>query len=148
MERAAWVPGWYQLDQTIAVGLTREFLFWRVVPDGLRGPERLVFYNRLPELHPEEVLVARGTVAAISHPELGEIREIDNGLDTGDLDYTIHLADGTTLTLLSEEDAGTLYEPTAEPWPFSSKKSSRQVTDWRCVVDFESLSELRPAEPP
>src|SRR5262249_53570327 len=89
MTFAAWVPGWYELDPPLEVGLTDEFAFWRVVPDHLRGPESLVLYNTL--WHPEDALVARGTIAGIRHPELGAVRKVD----TRGLDYTITLADGT-----------------------------------------------------
>jgi hypothetical protein len=43
MERAAWVPRWYALDQPLAVGLTGEFSFWRVAPEedpGVEAPSR------------------------------------------------------------------------------------------------------------
>jgi hypothetical protein len=122
---AAWVPGWYELDPPLEVGQTDEFAFWRVVPDHLRGPEPLVLYNTL--WHPEDAVVAHGTIAAIRHPELGAVRKVD----TRGLDYTITLADGTELRVEAEETPGVCYE--------------RRVTDWRFVVVFESLSEPQPA---
>jgi hypothetical protein len=135
MEAVAWVPGWYELDPPLEVGLTDEFAFWRVVPDHLRGPERLVLYNTL--WHPKDAVVARGTIAAIRHPELGAVRKVD----TRGLDYTITLADGTELTVNAEEEPGKLYERAGEQW----RESSRVVRDWRFVVEFESLSEPHPA---
>ena len=75
MVEVAWVPGWYELDPPLAVGLTDEFAFWRVVPDHLRGPEPLVLDNTL--WHPEDAVAARGTIAAIRHPELGAVRKVD-----------------------------------------------------------------------
>ena len=135
MDRAAWIPGWYGLDQPLAIGVTDEFAFWQVVPDEISTTDRLVFYNSLWK--PEAALIGVGTIAAIKNPELGEIREVD--VRQG-LDYAIHLADGTILNIDAEQEPGRLYEP-------YSGWSSRIVTDWRCVVDFESLSALRPAEP-
>lgn len=80
MVEVAWVPGWYELDPPLEVGLTDEFAFWRVVPDHLRGPEPLVLYNTL--WYPEDAVVARGTIAAIRHPELGAVHKADTrGLD-------------------------------------------------------------------
>jgi hypothetical protein len=116
----------------LEVGLDAEFVFWRVVPDHLRGPERLVFYNTI--WHPGDGLFASGTIVAIRHPELGEIRKID----TRGLDYTITLADGTELLANAEEDPGKIYERTSGNWV----ESNRVVSDWRIDVDFESLSEL------
>lgn len=136
MVEVAWVPGWYELDPPLEVGLTDEFAFWRVVPDHLRGPEPLVLYNTL--WHPEKAVVARGTIAAIRHPALGAVRRVD----TRGLDYTITLADGTELTVNAEEEPGKLYERAGEGW----RESPRVVGDWRFVVAFESLSEPQPAD--
>ena len=133
MEQAVWFPGWYGLDQPLAVGVTDEFAFWRNPPEDLRGgAERLVFYNTL--WGSEEALIGSGTVVAISNAELGEIREVDTRSEP--LDYLIRLADGTTLDVNAEEEPGRLYEGTE--W------SSRIVNDWRMSVEFDSLSELRP----
>jgi hypothetical protein len=134
MERVAWVPGWYELDQPLAVGLTDWFTFWRFVPDNLRGPERLVLYNTLGD--PGEVLFARGTIAAIWHPDLGAILRVD----TRGLVYTIYLADGTRLGVEAEESPGELYEWRGSRW----EASSRLVKDWRFVVEFESIDSLHP----
>jgi hypothetical protein len=133
MVRAAWVPGWYALDQPLAVGLRDEFAFWRIVPEDLRGgPEPLVFYNTL--WGSEDALIGSGTIVAISNAELGEIRKVDT--ESEPLDYLIHLADGTTLEVNAEEEPGRLFE--------GSEWSSRIVNDWRLSVEFDSLSELRP----
>ncbi len=134
MEAAAWVPGWYELDPPLEVGQTDEFVFWRVVPDHLRGPERLVLYNTLWD--PGDALVARGTISAIRHPELGAVRKVD----TRGLDYTLTLADGTELLVNAEEEPGKLFEWASGQW----QESSRVVSDWRFVVEFEALFEPRP----
>jgi hypothetical protein len=131
MERVAWVPGWYELDPQLEVGLEDEFAFWRVVPDHLRGPERLVLYNDL--WHPENVMLARGKITGIRHPELGEIRKVD----TRGLDYSITLADGAEVVVNAEEDPGKMYEGKPGAW----LESKRVVSHWRFEVEFESLSE-------
>ena len=131
MERAAWIPYWYGLDQPLAVGVTDEFAFWQVVPDHLRCPERLVFCSGLWK--PEAAMTGVGTIAAITNPELGVIREV---CIPGDgLEYAIRLGDGTILDVEAEQEPGRIYQP-------GSGWSSRVVADWRCIVDFESLSAL------
>src|SRR5262245_29237609 len=132
MERVAWVPGWYELDPELEVGMEGEFMFWRIVPDFLRGPERLVLYN--DTWRPEQGMFAQGKIAAIRHPELGEIRKVN----TRDLDYTITLMDGTVLGVNAEEEPGKLYEAGPGGWV----DSPRVVSDWRFEVVFESLSEM------
>lgn len=132
---AAWIPGWYELDQPIEVGMSAEFAFWRVVPVELRESQRLVFHNDL--WHPEEAVVASGTISSITHSELGPIRKID----TQGLDYTIVLADGKEVVVNAEEEPGKIFEFVNGEWV----QSSRQVTTWRFIVQFDSLSELKPA---
>ena len=132
MERVTWIPGWYELDPLLEVGLDDEFVFWRVVPEHFYGIETLVFYNAV--WHPEDGVFASGKIAAIRHPELGEIRKID----TSGLDYTITLADGTDLMVNAEEDPGNMYEGRPGNWV----ESKHVVSEWRFEVHFESLSEL------
>ena len=102
---AAWDPGWFDCDQSIAVGLEGDFVFWRVVPEHLRGPETLVFFNAGWDRF-EEMLVARGTITAIRHPGLGEVREVDTSGDN----YRVYLADGTTFDVDQEQDAGSVVD--------------------------------------
>lgn len=135
MERAAWVPGWYELDPSLEIGLAGDFVFWRVVPDGLRGPEPLVLYNTLWQ--PKDAMIACGTIKAIGHPELGAVRKVD----TRGLDYTITLADGTELLVNAEEEPGKMWERDGKGFI----ESKRVVKEWRFVVEFESLSQPRPA---
>jgi hypothetical protein len=134
--RAAWVPGWYELDPSLEVGRAAEFAFWRVVPEHLRGPEPLVLYNDL--WRPEDAVMAQGTIAAIQHPELGGVRAVD----TRGLDYILTLEEGTQLLVNAEEEPGRLWEQVAGEWVASVRK----VSDWRFVIDFSRLSELRDAE--
>ncbi len=134
MERAVWIPGWYELDPHLEVGLNSEFVFWRVVPDHFQCSEQLVLYNDL--WRPEDGMFANGTIIAIRHPELGDILKVD----TRGLDYTITLRDGTELVVNAEEDPGKIYEGKPGAWV----ESQRVVSQWRFEVEFESLSEFSP----
>ena len=69
---------------------------------------------------------------------MGAVRKVD----TRNLDYTITLADGTELRVNAEEEPGKLYERAGEQW----RRSSKVVGNWRFVVEFEALSEPRPAQ--
>jgi len=112
VERAAWDPGFYCLDQPIAVGVTDEFAFWRVVRDFHRdrGPEKLVFYNTV--WHSTDVMLAHGTIKAILHPDLGQILEVDTSGD-----YLIRLVDGTTLRVTASSGRGRSKRPGRSPRP-------------------------------
>lgn len=127
---AAWVPGWYELDQPLVVGMTAEFSFWRDVPELLRGPEPLVFHNSLR--HAGEVLVAWGTIGAIRHPELGEVARVD----TRGLDYRIVLVDQTEILVNAEEEPGHASRLVNGAWT----PLEPQVRDWRFVVTFSTLA--------
>ena len=141
MERAAWDPGFYCLDQPISVGTTDEFAFWRVVDEFYRdrGPEKLMFYTGY--WYPDLVMRAQGTIKAILHPDLGQILEVD----TSD-DYLIRLVDGTTLRVNSEENAGDV----EDAWTESASGETHPlrplptILNWRMVVEFDSLTDLRP----
>lgn len=129
MIEAAWVPGWHELDQSVEVRMSGEFYFWRVAPDGLGVPQSLVFYNTL--WNPEEMVAASGTITEIRHPVLGALRKVD----TIGLDYTFVLANGTELEVNAEEEPGKAYEREGRTTP--------AVDDWRLVVVFRSLTELK-----
>jgi hypothetical protein len=130
MERAAWIPGWYELDQPLEVGDEGEYAFWRVVPAHLQGRERLVFYNTL--WNEKDAIWATGKIIRIYHQELGEVRKVD----TEGLDYTIIMADGVELLVNAEEKPGKIYEGKPGAWI----ESKRVVSEWRFEVQFESLS--------
>jgi hypothetical protein len=134
MVQVAWIPGWYELDPCLEVGLKDEFAFWRVVPEHLRGSEELVLYNDLS--NPGEPIFAIGRITSIRHPDLGGIRKVD----THGLDYTITLADGTEIVVNAEEDPGKMFEGKPGAWV----ESRRVVLKWRFAVEFESLSDFTP----
>jgi hypothetical protein len=132
MKRVAWIPGWYELDQPLEVGIDDEFVFWRVIPDYPDCSDCLVFYNTL--WNEGDGIFASGKIVAIRHPELGDIRKIE----TRGLDYTVTLTDGKELLANAEEDPGRLYEGEPGNWV----ESKRVILGWRCEAIFESLSDL------
>jgi hypothetical protein len=133
---AAWVPVWYELDPPLLeVGLTEQFVFWRIVPDHLRGEEPLVLYTGL---RGQLMDVAWGTVSAIYQPELGAIRSVN----TRGLDYNFLLVNGEHLVVDAEEAPGQFLEQREEKWI----KSERKVYSWRFTVEFSALAKRVPAE--
>ena len=137
MERAAWIPGWYALDQPVKVGLTSDFWFFKDPRTEVlhRGPERLVFYNALWGSH--AALGGSGTITRITSPELGDILEVDTKSEP--FDYAFHLADGTTIEVNAEEQPGWVWDGTE--W------SPPRVDNWHLTVELDSLSELRLSPP-
>ena len=131
MPEVAWVPAWRELDQSIQVGMGGEFYFWRDVPDSIRVPQSLVFYNA--SWNAEAMVAASGMITEIRHPVLGALSKVD----TIGLDYTFVLADGTELEVNADEEPGKPYERTG--------KATLEVSEWGLVVVFRSLSELKPA---
>jgi hypothetical protein len=135
--RAVWDPWWYGDDQSIAVRLTKEFIFRE--PESTR-PFRgraLVFYNGWSD---GDAVVGRGTISRIWHPEYGQIREIDTGGDN----YRVYLANGTVFDVDPEENPGSV----SDAWAFDADGKAEprrafRVQRWRVEVEFEALSDLR-----
>src|SRR5438874_1465309 len=116
-ERALWHPFWYELDQSLEVGLVNNFDFFRVAPGYLTKEALPVFYFgnwRDKDLY----FSARKRIIAIRHGKLGSIQKID----TKGLNYTFTMTDGSELLVEAEETPGLVYGHT-EP-----------ITDWRIFV--------------
>lgn len=123
IERAIWFPFWYELDQSIAVGQSADFDFFRSPPDYVAHDGLAVFYHgdwqeKCRSLYDRK----RRRIVNIEHPVLGSIRRIV----TDGLDYTFTMADGRILKVEAEETPGLVYE-----WPES-------IGDWRIFVDMEA----------
>ena len=131
MPEVTWVPAWHELDQTIQVGTAGEYYFWGDVPEAPRASQALVFYNA--EWNAERMVAASGFIVGIRHPVLGALRKVD----TIGLDYSFVLADGTEIEVNADEEPGKIYE--------REGKATPSVSDWALVVEFRSLSELKPA---
>ena len=130
LERAAWDPGWHDCDQSIAVGLTDEFAFWRRVPDHLRGPEKLAFYQRGWDA-PQDIVLATGTITALVHPELAYLRAVV----IGGANYRFHLADGTSFDVDQEQDPGSV----CDAWTYDASGTPEQ----RPRLDGHDLADRR-----
>lgn len=120
IERAIWLPFWYELDQSIEVGVVDDFDFFREAPEYLGPEQRPVFYHgSWNERH--LFCTARKRIVSIRHHQLGAIRKID----TRGLDYTFTMLDGRVLKVEAEESPGWVYDI---PDP---------VDDWRVEVEME-----------
>ena len=125
---AQWRPGWYELDQSIEVGLRAEFGF-------LADADPLIFHNTLWE--PNRAVAAVGTIARITHDQLGSVRKVD----AVGLDYTFVLEDGRELVVNAEEEPGKLHERLDGRW----QPTPFQTEDWTLKVEFAELGPLVPA---
>lgn len=135
MNKATWIPSWYELDSSLELGLLDEFAFWKKIPENLAGHEALVFYNTLWK--PKDAIISKGIISRIYHETMGEITKID----TRGLDYTIILENGKALCVNAEEEPGKIYEKIGGV----SQASSLVVNNWVFSIEFSSLSEPKPA---
>ncbi len=133
-EKVLWIPGWYELDQGLEVGLLDTFAFWRTTPERFNAPNSLVFFNTLGREH--DIVKAFCRIKTIYHAELGDVQKID----TCGLDYTITLTSGTQFKVNAEEKPGQLVEKSGETWINSSR-----ITEWQFVVEMEGMPALRSA---
>lgn len=125
--KALWIPAWYELDPSIVVGVTEEFVFHKPTPEGA-----LRFYSGEKG---ELAVKATGAIASIHHQILGDIESVD----AQGLDYTIVLKDGRRLLVNAEEDPGLIYEWVDESW----QPSEMSIQDWQLDVKFTSLSAFK-----
>ena len=125
---ALWIPAWYELDPSIVVGVTEEFVFHKTA-----AYEALKFYSGAKE---NDAVKATGTISAIKHNVLGDIESVD----AQGLDYTLVLQDGRRLLVNAEENPGLVYEWVDDSW----QPSDMVITDWTLTVQFASLSPLTP----
>ena len=133
-EKVFWIPGWYELDQGLEVGLLDTFAFWRTTPERFNAPNSLVFFNTLGREH--EVVKAFCRIENIHHAELGDVQKID----TCGLDYTIILTSGTQYMVNAEEKPGQLVKKSGETWIKSSP-----ITEWKFSVEMAGMPPLRSA---
>lgn len=127
-KKALWVPGWYELDQSVAVGQNERLWFYLDPPDSnssaLEGESYdFVFFNQLSTVANCQIRVA--SVLSIDHPTLGSIERID----TDGLDYVFQLDGGERITVNAEEQPGKAYE------------GYQEVVDWSVMVLLGDVSE-------
>ena len=123
---ALWRPGWYGLDQSLSVGQTAEFWFFREPPSDLLSSHQSVDYVFFNELFDAEKRQARVcTIESIEHPQLGPISEIM----TDGLDYQFNMCDGKTLVVNAEEHPGRTNDPdlSVENWDIKVQLNSVSV---------------------
>jgi hypothetical protein len=128
---ALWVPGWYELDQSIAVGQVAEFCFYTDPPESLLQktaaggkPDHadLVFFNSLMVARNSRICKAR--VVSIEHPQLGSLRSIE----TQGLDYIFQKANGESVVVNAEEDPGAV-----------RSDGFTQIDDWTTTVTLADV---------
>ena len=129
---AAWVPGWYNLDQSIVVGETDDFVLFAELPDlpeieWLERRPDLVFFNTL--MHPGEWVRRRLQVISIRHHQLGDLAAIRTDR-FGVYEFTA---------------AGRTYEVEAEEGPGICYDNSIGISDWGVLV--EVMEQIAPADP-
>jgi hypothetical protein len=131
-QTALWTPGWYELDQSLAVGERQKFWFFQHPPDDFQSPLfnhgvsfDLVFFNQLDSNENSCVRYAR--VLEMTHPRLGSLLRID----TDGQDYIFYPVLGEEIVVNAEETPGTVYDSRPE----------QAIQDWSVVVKLEDVSE-------
>lgn len=123
--KAIWTPGWYEMDQSLAVGIKQKFCFFREMPQSefMGEPIDLVFYNQLDS--DCNSLVRFAHVVEIYHDQLGQLTHID----TDGLDYIFVTAEGTDVVVNAEEEPGSTYN------------SDLDIEDWSVLVTLDHVSD-------
>ena len=126
-QRAIWIPGWFELDQPLEVGVHERYWFFENPPEE-DAPQAdsydLMFFNRLTS--ETNCVIRQATVVEISHPELGQFRRID----TDGLDYVFYPLEGDQpLIVNAEEEPGMIYD------------RAGKITDWTMHVVLSNVSE-------
>ena len=122
LHKAIWGPYWYELDQTIEVGVATEYYFFRTPPDYIASDGLPVFFHGL-WTDDDSGVAAETVVNSIEHVQFGSLVKID----TSGLDYTLTLSDGKQQLVEAEESPGLVYG-----WP-------DEITDWRFFVDLQPV---------
>ena len=125
LRRALWVPGWYELDQSIAVGQRDRFWFFVEPPLEVQDASTVdfVFFNQL--IAADNCQIRIGTILQIEHPALGTLQRV---LAEG-LDYSFVRADGDEILVNAEEEPGACLDPR---W---------SISDWSVRVNLSDVSE-------
>jgi hypothetical protein len=122
--KALWNPGWYETDQSLAVGDRQRFWFFQNTPSaGCDKNVDLVFFNQLDSSANCQVRFA--TVLEIHHDVLGQLSRID----ADGLDYVFTPVDGPEIIVNAEEDPGTVYDPEIK------------IDNWSIIVTLGDVSE-------
>ena len=122
--KAIWNPSWYELDQSLAMGIKKKFWFFQEKPaDAQTSDADLVFFNQLDSEINSVVRFAE--IVEIYHPILGTLARVD----TDGLDYIFVPIEGSEIYVNAEEEPGKTYD------------SDVEVDDWSLVVTLQNVSE-------
>ena len=142
-QAAIWTPGWYELDQALALGQRQKFWFFQTVPDSMGGLKddghSLVFFNKTDTSENCEARFAR--IDEMHHSQLGAIQRID----TDGLDYIFFPIEGEEVIVNAEEEPGQAYDlgESISDWSIHVKLVRCQRTRRRfCVRDSTRFFEF------
>lgn len=127
---AAWIPGWYELDQTLVLGERQKYWFFQDPPEAmpLAKEVELAFYNQLDSTRNCVVRYAR--IVEMYHPVLGPLLKID----TDGLDYIFFPVEGEEVVVNAEEEPGSIYD------------GDHSINDWTVMVKLSDVSEPMASE--
>lgn len=123
---AIWTPGWYELDQSLVLGVRQKYWFFESPPsefDEAVEEFDLVFYNQLASLANFQVRYA--SILEMSHPHFGQLLRVD----TDGLDYIFVPVMGEEIVVDAEENIG------------KAQISDFQVDDWSIHVSLVEVSD-------
>jgi len=125
-QTALWVPGWYELDQTLALGEKQKLWFFQTPPDGIATGEKtpdFIFFNQLDSTTNCQVRFAR--VVEMVHSQIGPLTRID----TDGCDYLFFPVDGEEIVVNAEEEPGQVYD------------EKLNIDQWMVHVTLEDVSD-------
>ena len=124
--KALWTPGWYELDQSLKVGMYQRFWFFSNPPaEETPGEVDFVFFNQMSSLANSQVRYAR--VLVMEHSEFGPL----NRVDTDGLDYIFYPMDGNEFVVNADEEPGAIYD---------DEDRGSKIDDWSVVVTLSDVS--------
>ncbi len=125
--KAIWMPSWYGMDQSLAVGVEDRFYFY-ADHSSIKSDEEvdLMFLNQTNAEDDGQLRMAH--VIEIYHKTLGSLARID----TNGLDYVFTTVDGTDVLVNAEEEPGNTYD------------TGLKVEDWSVVVSLTNVSKPTP----
>ncbi len=130
-QTALWVPGWYELDQTLTLGEMQKLWFFQTPPEAIlhegvgigEATPDYVFFNQLDSTTNCQIRFAR--VTEMIHPQIGPLTRID----TDGCDYLFFPVDGEEIVVNAEENPGQSYD------------EDLNVSDWAVHVMIEDVSD-------
>ncbi|MEM7782817.1 MAG: hypothetical protein AAF623_05650 [Planctomycetota bacterium] len=126
--KALWTPAWYELDQTLLIGVRQKFWFFRDRPEIQNtnySSFDLIFFNS--DNLTDNCSVRYAKVDAIRHFQLGPILKVD----TAGLDYIFFPASGDEIIVNAEESPGAV-----------DVDGEFEVSDWSLEVTLSDLSDV------